>query len=199
MESIFGKCTDKRANEIVYDTNGVVDYYNSSSYGYYYCDASYGSWRSPSVAMIDTVGWKAGTDGEFREGQFSYDSWSDYYDHLNSACAINNSRLLYYVYDKGWRAATDMDVCLLYACTKARDGKTYKHAGYTFKCSEGKWTQDSLFSAGKTDWTNSDITYGKLTDSRDGKVYKTVSIGGAVWMAQNLNYRDTVAMPNLIS
>ena len=198
MESIFGKCTDKRDNEIVYDTNGVVDYYNASSYGYYYCDASYGSWRSPSVTMIDTVGWAAGSDGEFREGQFSYDSWSDYYDNLNSACAVNNSRLLYYVYDKGWRAATDMDVCLLYACTDARDGKTYKHAGYTFKCSDGVWTQDSLYSASKTDWTNPDITYGKLTDSRDGKVYKTVTIGGAVWMAQNLNYRDTVAMPNLI-
>lgn len=29
---------------------------------------------------------------------------------------------------------------------------------------------------------------GDLTDTRDGQVYKTVCIGGKVWMAQNLNY-----------
>ena len=34
---------------------------------------------------------------------------------------------------------------------------------------------------------------GTLIDSRDGKTYKTVTIGGQTWMAQNLNYGTMVS------
>ena len=37
---------------------------------------------------------------------------------------------------------------------------------------------------------NPDITYGSMTDERDGKAYKTVKIGNQIWMAENLNYYD---------
>jgi uncharacterized protein (TIGR02145 family) len=44
---------------------------------------------------------------------------------------------------------------------------------------------------------NPEISYGTLTDSRDGKIYKTVTIGKLTWMAENLNYSDSVATPSL--
>ena len=62
-------------------------------------------------------------------------------------------------------------------------------------------TKEWDWSDSKEIYFNNSISYGTMTDKRDGKTYKTVIIGEGsmkqVWMAENLNYGDTEKMPYL--
>lgn len=67
-------------------------------------------------------------------------------------------------------------------------------------CDDDKWRVAHFYELndlGKGYFLNSDIVYDSIIDARDGQSYKIVTIGKQTWMAENLNYADSVTTTSL--
>ena len=149
---------------------------------HFICDDN--TWRVATDTEKDTYKWidptakNTAKDGDLKKGDIT--------DNM-------------YKYDaslKEWRSVSGLDTTLKQICTMAHEGTKFtdEESGDQYLCTAYGWACVTkwCWETPKEYYWNTEITYEYMTDLRDSKKYRIVTIGkGAnaqIWMAENLNY-----------
>lgn len=163
----LGGCTEKRKG-LVLKSNMDYSYYMCSDIG----------WRTVSQLDFDTYGHECGTDNEGEVALLGDEGYTTYY-----ICKSD-----------GWDEALEIEYDTYGLDCASENVGDVKYGTVTgnvrYYCTANGWVDFETWS-----WdipTESrlrpDISYGTLTDSRDGQKYRTIVVGSLEWTAQNMNY-----------